>query len=130
MRTGILARTHWRMFPVVVAGLRRHCATAMPVIVRAARLPGDTLGRCGRRRSRFVIMLNSSLEECEAVDTLLHEWAHALSWHFVLDRMARQPSLVPAEFEQASHDELWGCAYSRVWRAYIGEILPILRSAN
>jgi hypothetical protein len=23
------------------------------------------------------------------------------------------------EFERACHDEAWGCAYSRVWRAYL-----------
>jgi hypothetical protein len=27
--------------------------------------------------------------------------------------------LEPGEFERACHDEAWGCAYSRVWRAYL-----------
>jgi hypothetical protein len=71
-----------------------------------------------------VISLNSSLDEYEAVDTLLHEWAHALSWHLVLDRLAKDALIAPEVFQKASHDELWGCAYSRVWRAYIGQILP------
>jgi hypothetical protein len=26
---------------------------------------------------------------------------------------------MPVEFERACHDEAWGCAYSRVWRAYL-----------
>ena len=34
---------------------------------------------------------------------------------------ARLHELISAcftEFDRASHDEAWGCAYSRVWRAY------------
>lgn len=125
-RVSFLSRPHWGTFRSVLAGLRKHCPAAMPVIVRTSRLPGDTLGRCARRKFRFVIMLNSALVEHEAVDTLLHEWAHALSWHLVLDRLATDAVLDPEVFQKASHDELWGCAYSRVWRAYIGEILPFL----
>jgi hypothetical protein len=30
----------------------------------------------------------------------------------------KTPGIDPAEFDRASHDEAWGCAYSRVWRAY------------
>jgi len=127
-RVSFLSRPHWGAFRSVLAGLRKHCPAAMPVIVRTSRLRDDTLGRCARRKSRFVIMLNSALIEHEAVDTLLHEWAHALSWHLVLDRLAKDPALDPEVFQKASHDELWGCAYSRVWRAYIGDILPFLAS--
>jgi len=49
---------------------------------------------------------------------LCHEWAHALAWNYSLDRLARTPSIDPAEFDRASHDEAWGCACSRVWQAY------------
>jgi hypothetical protein len=97
----------------------------MPVVVRLSWLPSDTLGRCARRTSRFVIALNATMNERAAVETLLHEWAHALSWHLVLDRLSWELDS-QADFEQASHDELWGCAYSRVWRAYIANILPSL----
>jgi len=49
---------------------------------------------------------------------LCHKWAHALAWNFLLDRLAKMPGIDPAEFDRASHDEAWGCAYTRVWRAY------------
>jgi hypothetical protein len=98
----------------------------MPVIVRTSWLPRDTLGCCARRKSRFVIALNIAMNENDAVDTLLHEWAHAISWHLVLDQLSRRPGLAPGDFQEASHDEVWGCAYSRVWRVYIGRILPQL----
>ena len=45
--------------------------------------------------------------------------AHALAWNYSLDRLAKTHGLDPLEFERASHDEAWGCAYSRVWRAYL-----------
>ena len=32
------------------------------------------------------------------------------------------PDTDPVEFERACHDEAWGCAYSRVWRAYLDVI--------
>jgi len=34
------------------------------------------------------------------------------------DLINAPPDLDPAEFVRASHDEAWGCAYSRLWRAY------------
>jgi hypothetical protein len=33
--------------------------------------------------------------------------------------LAKTPGLDPVEFDRACHDEAWGCAYSRVWRAYL-----------
>ncbi len=53
---------------------------------------------------------------------LCHEWAHALAWNFLLDRLAKTPGINPVEFDRACHDEAWGCAYSRVWRAYLDVI--------
>jgi hypothetical protein len=64
-------------------------------------------------------MLNRDLSEPQAVEVLCHEWAHALAWNFSLDRLAKTPGINPVEFDRACHDEAWGCAYSRVWRAYL-----------
>ena len=41
-----------------------------------------------------------------------------VAWNFSLDRLAKTPGIDPVEFDRACHDEAWGCAYSRVWRAY------------
>lgn len=127
-RLSFLKRPGWRFFRAVLAGLRTHCPAAMPVVVRTSRLSSDTLGGCARRRKRFVITLNLALDEPGAVDTLLHEWGHALAWNLTLDRLSRQAAMDPEDFQEASHDEAWGCAYSRVWRVYIGHILPNLAS--
>ena len=74
------------------------------------RLRGDAEYRAGFR---------AAFGENQAIDVLLHEWGHALAWNYSLDRLSRTPGLDPAEFEQASHDEAWGCAYARVWRAHL-----------
>lgn len=110
-------------FRRVIAGLRELCPTGKPVVIRTAWLPPTTLGECIRRPSRFVIRLNNRLDEQGAIETVLHEWAHALAWNYSLDSLAKQPDIDRDEFERASHDEAWGCAYSRVWRTYSVDLL-------
>lgn len=115
---GFALRPQWDVFRSVLRLLRWDCPPAKPVVVRTSWLPADTLGECVRRQHRFVIRLNRAMNENQAVETLLHEWAHALAWNYSLDRMARDPDVDRELFEAASHDEAWGCAFSRVWRAY------------
>jgi len=57
--------------------------------------------------------------ETQAIEVLCHEWAHALGWNYALDRASKMPSVDPAEFERLCHDEAWGCAFSRVYRAFL-----------
>jgi hypothetical protein len=114
-----LRRADWHVFRTVLAGLRRRCPAAMPVVVRTSWLPDTLLGQCIRRAKRFVVLLNNQMAEEQAVEVLCHEWAHALAWNYSLDRLAQLPDLDPTEFDRASHDEAWGCAYARVWRAYL-----------
>lgn len=109
----------WTDFTDTLTDLRQLCPAAMPVVVRMARLSETILGECCRRQRRFVIRLSDRMGENQAIDVLLHEWGHALAWNHLLDRLSRTPGIDPAEFEQASHDEAWGCAYARVWRAYL-----------
>ena len=118
-----LTRKGFTEFRRVVAGLRKLCPTGKPVIVRTAWLPPTTLGECIRRPARFVIRLNNRLDEQGAIETVLHEWAHALAWNYSLDSLAKQPDTDREEFDRASHDEAWGVAYSRVWRTYSVDIL-------
>jgi hypothetical protein len=98
----------------------------MPVVVRTSWLSSTLLGYCARRKARFVIGLNAEMNQHDAIETLLHEWAHALSWSLVMDRLSRNFEIPEADFARISHDESWGCAYSRVWRVYIQRILPVL----
>ena len=115
-------RPNWREFQTVLAGLRQECPPALPVVVRASWLPETILGQCLRRDKRFVVLLNDKMGEPQAVEVLCHEWAHALAWNFAVDRLINAPDTDPVAFERACHDEAWGCAYSRVWRAYLDAI--------
>jgi hypothetical protein len=118
-RRSFVNRTVWREFQAVLAGLRRKCPPALPVVIRASWLPETILGQCLRREKRFVVQLNRALGEPQAVEVLCHEWAHALAWNFAVDRLINAPDTDPVAFERACHDEACGCAYSRVWRAYL-----------
>ena len=109
----------WSELGDVVGHMRLTLPPAKPVVVRAATLDPGLLGTCARRPERFVIRRNKALTDAEATETLLHEWAHALAWSFTLDRLARTLDTTREAFEAAAHDEAWGCAYSRVWRAYV-----------
>jgi hypothetical protein len=104
----------WKEYTHTLQWFRAFCPAAMPVVVTFSTFPGAILGQCLRRPTRFLIRLNDQMGEPQAVDTLVHEWAHALAWSYSLDSLAKA---APAVFEAASHDETWGCAYSRVYRA-------------
>jgi hypothetical protein len=47
---------------------------------------------------------------------------HSLDWRFSVDRIINAPDTDSVAFERACHDDAWGCAYSRVWRAYLDVI--------
>ena len=117
--TSFANRPDWVEFQGILAGLRRECPPALPVVVRASWLPETILGQCFRRQKRFVVLLSHRMDEPQAIETMCHEWAHALAWNYALDRLAKMPETTEEEFQAASHDEAWGCAYSRVWRAYL-----------
>ncbi len=90
----------------------------MPVVVRGAYLPEDTLGQCIRRQHRYVVLLSYRMKEQQAIDTLLHEWAHALAWNYAIEELGKRDDLDEDEFQRLAHDEVWGCSFSRVYRAY------------
>ena len=82
-------------------GLLDQCPTAMPVVVRTAWLLDTILGQCIPRRQRFVVRLNESMGEPQAVEVLCNEWAHALAWNFAVDRLIAGQS---APFPRNSHE--------------------------
>lgn len=66
------------------------------------KLAGDT----DLRGNKFYIRVNRLLSFQDQMETLLHEWAHAVVWFVVY------PS------GEDHHDE-WGVAYARIYRAFI-----------
>jgi hypothetical protein len=65
---------------------------------------------CSKRGKRFTITLSkrACFTRAQAVETLLHEWAHALCWKFA-SMEARRLS---------DHDDEFFLAWGRIYRAY------------
>lgn len=88
--------------------LRRQCMPAHPVHVRRVQLQGEW-GHCWLRKRKhrkvFLIAIDSRMPDQLALETLVHEWAHALSWY--------EPG--------TDHSVAWGRAYARCYRAVIEE---------
>lgn len=126
-RQTFLQRRDFRAFRCVLEGLRRNCPAAFPIVVRTSRLPNGIQGYCKRRRNRFVVHFSSSLTQSAAIDTLLHEWAHALGWNLLLDRLGddmQAGRITPQDFEELSHGPEFGTAFATVWRAFAMKIVP------
>lgn len=64
----------------VLQRLREGCPAPMPVAVRVVNRPKSShWGYAGKRKGSFSIELHRACDAVQ-VDTLIHEWAHCLSW--------------------------------------------------
>jgi len=100
--------------------LKKKCPPAYPIKVRRVKMTSNRDGDCSLSENLFSIRVNRELSEPSAIETLLHEWAHARAWSHLHD------SLTCDEFEERSHDASWGVAYSEVYRVYEQCFLPIV----
>jgi hypothetical protein len=107
----------------VVEQLRIHLPPSRPVTVLAGRQLSDRDGDCSIVRGEFQIRVCKSLNEAEAIECLLHEWAHALSWRACVGTAAKSRSLAPHEFDRLVHGAPWGLAYSKVYLCFTSEIV-------
>ena len=86
--------------------LRREFPCRRRIEVR--RVSGKNLrglhGECLYQNGRFLIRINKNQSFALAVDSLLHEWAHVLTFH---------------GNDTDDHGEEWGLAYARLYRAYL-----------
>lgn len=87
-------------------------------------------GDCCAARGKFQIRVSRELNESEAVDVLLHEWAHALSWEACVGKVAYSRSISDHEFEQLAHGPKWGLAFSRVYLCFTSEIVLTLQAED
>lgn len=92
----------------VISFLKRNFPHQFPVSVRRLDIPDDFDGDCQFKDDHFVIRISKILPEHEAVEALLHEYAHVLAW----DKCTND-----------DHCDEWGKQYSRIYRHFLREFL-------
>ena len=97
-----------KYYQQVVKILKEKCPANLPVRVRRVTVPRDRFGDCSKYDDYYLIRVSNKLRTEEAINILIHEWAHAISW----DKCALE-----------DHSNEWGKAYSRVYRIFIKEVL-------
>jgi hypothetical protein len=95
-----------KTYKTVVKLLKKECPPKLPVRVRRVKTPKEEDGSCRKKEDHFLIKIDNTLSEHEAVETLIHEWAHALVWDITQE-----------------HTNEWGKAYSRVYRVVLKNVL-------
>ena len=110
-----------KKFDKVVKLLRKEFPLGVPTIVRTVgklrcEESGELIyGQCSSSENskgvvkKFLVEVARDLPLGLAIDTLLHEWAHATD-HLENGDPDRHP-----------HRNSWGVHYARIWRVYAGE---------
>ena len=106
-----LARTKRGRVRQVANWLRAEFPTPWPVRISLLDLGNQERcyhGACSRRGRKLAIEVNHRAPKYVMIGTLLHEWAHAMTW----------PVANLEESKPIDHDAEWGLAYARIVRAY------------
>lgn len=95
---------NYKYYRQVLRLLKTKCPADFPIKVRRIKLPIDRFGDCQKKKDHYLIRISNSLTEEQAIDYLLHEWSHAISWH---------------KCSVEEHSNEWGKAYSKVYRVFL-----------
>jgi hypothetical protein len=104
---------NFKTYRNLIKALRAAVPAAYPISVRRVKLNKKLEGRCWKHGKKFLIQIDTSLDEARAMDVLVHEWAHARAWNHMLDAAPTDEL-----FNKLAHDPAWGVAYSEVYSAY------------
>lgn len=92
----------WRM---LLAWLHRNFSLVSRCQVRTIKMPGTLCGTTDRDKKGFHIRVRRGLCFTLRIDTLIHEWAHALTWF-------------GAETNNEDHSAEWGIQYAKIYRTF------------
>lgn len=84
--------------------LRHEFPAQRRVVVRSVEIK-DCCGYISLHRECFFIRVDKLLPDFVRLDTIIHEWAHALAW-FSAD-------------QEEDHSDEWGLSYARIYRAWV-----------
>ena len=79
-----------------------------PVILRFEKVKSEGPGAdCAKVKKHFVIRLDPRLSWYSSVETLMHEYAHVLTW--------------PLTYSYPDHSDEWALAFGRMYRKFHDE---------
>ena len=103
-------KTEYQDYKALLKILKAKIPLAYPLDCRRTKLDDDTHGWCSRNRKKFLIRINRNLKEDLVIETLIHEYAHAISWNHLNDEMDSEDLMW--------HGPAWGVAYSQAYQVY------------
>lgn len=105
----LFVNTHVQTYQRLIRFLKNQFPAQFPVSVRRLRLNTNLDGDCRLcQKATFLIRINRDLLEHEAIETLLHEYAHVLAWD---------------KCQNDQHCNEWGKSYSRIYRLFVNKFL-------
>lgn len=103
----MFTRNQRRFWLAAVKALKRELPCSHPVLVRVCNVPKDTAADCVLSGGKWRIRIGSYLPYGSRVDSLIHEYAHALD-----DCMRHRT-------DEAAHGESWGVCYAKCYRVVL-----------
>lgn len=101
-----------KLYYKLIKILKKELPCAYPVQINRLKMTMKNEGDCQLISKKFKIRINKRLTEREAIDTLLHEYAHGRCWsHY-------HSSLEPDKLYEICHGPEWGIAYAECYRIY------------
>jgi hypothetical protein len=98
-------------FREICEHLRSKCPPPRGIRIRFRRLAREHLkgdhGETTQRGRTISVAVADNLTEVETIDTLIHEYAHAMTWR-------------PFHALMHDHDAMWGVAFAQIYTAYHG----------
>jgi hypothetical protein len=119
-------KPRYKLFHRVLELLHEALPARLPIDARLGWVKTTCCGFCSRRDKHFHIRVSSRLPELSAIEVLIHEWAHALSWD-AYKNVPYWPWAPTAENQRPVHGAAWGKAYAKVYCEVFFDIIPQIR---
>jgi hypothetical protein len=91
--------------------LRKNFPTPYPVVVHVEKISDNVYGECYKWTGNVTIRINKNIPKAEQLHSLIHEWAHAMTW----------PNRKLEKSGRPEHPDEWGLAYAKIYRQCFDE---------
>jgi hypothetical protein len=105
-----LSKFHHRVWRYKIRQLRKHFPSVVPIEIKSVPLKGVQADCAGvvklGRLVKIIIRIDSKARWAAKVDSLMHEWAHAMEWEaYSLEDSPKK-----------DHGETWGVWYAKIYQ--------------